>query len=436
MSSDTSEPVLLDKPDDESPPPSRPVPLTRQSTLTPKKCWVCLGTQDEDDPNNPPVWRSPCTCSLTGHEACYLDWIADVENPKKKPRGDTTIRCPQCKTEIKVARPSSRALDVVKALDRAFAKATLPGLAGVIIGMITTGAWAHGFQSMYFVFGPDEAARIFLQSNTIQLCLYPLIPLNLIAARTRYADPVLHTGTFALLYSQINQHGFQLDLTIWPPLPSTVFICLPTVRRIYNWSYEKLFGEFNKRMIQAVQPQATQPIDTEEANLQEIANQNAIAEAEEAEIVLELQVDIGDGEVEVQAEAVEAGNEGEANPEQGNNGNQAHVHQIGEIVDGLGFGSNLLGALAFPYVSAAMGYALNLALPKSWTSPLPGSFFRFGKRPGLLQSQWGRSVVGGAIFLVLKDALLLYSRWKQAQSHKQRRVVDYDKKTKRYLDGS
>lgn len=362
-----------------------------------------------------------------------LDWIADLENPKKKERRDNIIRCPQCKTEIKVARPTSYILNAVKALDRSLAVMTLPGLGLVFSGMILTGCWAHGFQSVYAVFGPAEAERIFFEATTSQTFFYALIPINLIAARTRYANSILSTGTFALLSTQINPHRFELDLTIWPPLPSTVFICLPTVRRLYNWLYDLSFADFNKRMIEAVQPQSTQTVDTEEANLAEIANQNALAEGDlDGEVILEVQLDIGGGDAADGEGAPEEGadGEGEINGQQNGNGNgNAHVHQIGEIVEGIGIGSTVLGALAFPYVATAMGHALSLALPASWMS----SANMLNGRPGLLRNQWGRSVVGGAIFVVLKDALLLYSRWKRAQSHKMRRIVDYDKRAKKYL---
>ena len=354
-----------------------------------------------------------------------LDWVADLENPKKVERGaDKVVKCPQCKHEIKIARPSSYVLDATRAIDRTLAKTTLPGLVLVLCGMVGTGCWAHGFQSVYAVFGPEEAERIFFEATRTQLFFYPLIPINLIASRTRFADALLSTGTFALLSTQINPHRFELDLTIWPPLPSTVFICLPAVRRMYNWAYNLALSDFNKRMIEAVQPQSTQNVDTEEANLANIANQNALAEGEmDGEVVLELQLEIGGGDGDGQADGAN-----EANNGQPNNGN-AQVHQIGELVEGIGLGSTVLGALAFPFVAAGAGQLLAMALPKAWMT----SANYMNGRPGLLRNQWGRSVVGGAIFVVLKDALLLYSRWKRAQTHKQRRIVDYDKKAKKYL---
>jgi hypothetical protein len=190
MSSDTSEPVLLENPsDDES---QRPSLLSRQSTLTPKKCWICICDTTEDDPKNPPTWRTPCACNLTAHESCLLDWVADLENPKKKDRPrDGKIHCPQCKTEIKITRPSSYVLDAVKAVDKALGMAVLPGLGFGLLGSLYAGFWVHGFQSVYIVFGPNHAIRIFDNANNHQRLAYGLIPLSLIMSRTSISEPIL-----------------------------------------------------------------------------------------------------------------------------------------------------------------------------------------------------------------------------------------------------
>jgi hypothetical protein len=88
----------------------------------------------------------------------------------------------------------------------------------------------------------------------------------------------------------------------------------------------------------------------------------------------------------------------------------------------------IIGALAFPAVAAGMGQLLSYALPSSWLS---NANYMNG-RPGLLRTKWGRSVVGGCLFVVLKDALILYCRWKLAQTHRLRRIMNYDKKTQKY----
>lgn len=429
MSSDTSEPVLLEKPNEEEPLEARPTPLKRQSTLTPKKCWICICDTTEDDPNNPPVWRSPCACNLTAHEACLLDWIADLQHPRKEPRDDDKIRCPQCKTEIKVVRPQSYVLNALAVVNAGVKILLLPGFGFVIGGMVSAGCWLHGFQSVYMVFGQRDAVRIFENATTGQRLFYSLIPINLIAARSPFANPVLTTGTFALLSTQINPRRLELDLTLWPPLPSTVFICLPALRRFYLWTYQQLVGDFERRLDESMRPVSTQQIDTEEGALADIENQNAAAAQEaEGEVLLEVELQIGGGEDggadQPEANAEEAGNP--APPQNNNAGAQAHVL---EIVEAFGLGSKMLGALAFPAVAAGMGHLLARVLPSSWLGPAN----TLNNRPGLLRNQWGRSVVGGAIFIVLKDSLMLYARWKRAQAHKLRRVVDYDKKAKKYL---
>jgi len=83
---------------------------------------------------------------------------------------------------------------------------------------------------------------------------------------------------------------------------------------------------------------------------------------------------------------------------------------------------SILGALAFPAVSAVMGEMLHFVLPKALTSYVPG---RYGKPTGLLQARWGRSLVGGCMFVVLKDAVMLYVRWRMARDHRMRKVLDY-----------
>lgn len=85
----------------------------------------------------------------------------------------------------------------------------------------------------------------------------------------------------------------------------------------------------------------------------------------------------------------------------------------------------ILGALIFPSIAAAVGEALKYALPKAWvTAPA------FGKPTGILQQRWGRSILGGCLFVGVKDAMMLYVRWKMAQNHRKRKVLDYDRSKK------
>ena len=80
-----------------------------------------------------------------------------------------------------------------------------------------------------------------------------------------------------------------------------------------------------------------------------------------------------------------------------------------------GLAERVLGALLFPSIAGASGELLRLCLPEKWT--------RDGAT--LLGRKWGRSVVGGCLFVVLKDAVMLYVRWKMAQQHRKRKVLDF-----------
>lgn len=384
----------------------------------------------EDDPNDPPVWRSPCQCSLTAHESCLLDWVADLENPKNgKRKASGQILCPQCKSEIKILRPKSYVVDTYRALDRALGKLVFPGLGLSILGSFGAGAWVHGFLSVLVVFGEEDATHIYEATfNHSGLPLtYALIPIELIFARTNYADFVLPVGSLILLATQINDK-FEIDMTVWPPLPSTVFACLPTIRSVYNWCYHKAFCDLNRKWLEEIQPSHAREEDAEEGLAG--TNQELVEDVEDGNVVLELQLNLN-----AEPEAMDGGPAEAAGPQNGQVQPQnGHVHQIlgdrgDQLVEGTSsVGQMVLGALVFPAVAAGMGTLLGYFLPPSW---LTNSNYMNG-RPGLLRTKWGRSVVGGCLFVVLKDALVLYCRWKLAKGHRQRRILDYDKSTKRY----
>ena len=50
--------------------------------VEPRRCWICLQDESEDITHTS-EWRSPCKCKLQAHEECLLEWIADLETPKR-----------------------------------------------------------------------------------------------------------------------------------------------------------------------------------------------------------------------------------------------------------------------------------------------------------------------------------------------------------------
>jgi hypothetical protein len=89
----------------------------------------------------------------------------------------------------------------------------------------------------------------------------------------------------------------------------------------------------------------------------------------------------------------------------------------------------IVSALILPGISFAMGEALRLVLPKTWTAtPAYGSWTRHVGRPGLLQQQWGRSLVGGCLYVVMKDMVRLYAKHRKVAAIDNRRVKNVDRR--------
>lgn len=114
-----------------------------------------------------------------------------------------------------------------------------------------------------------------------------------------------------------------------------------------------------------------------------------------------------------------------ANPQQNNWPNGLEFHQN---VSATLSADTIMGALFFPAVAAAMGELLHVSLPAKWVGR--GLGVRIGGRGGLLMEKWGRSLVGGCLFVVLKDVVTLYCKWKKARDFGKRRVLDWRGKRK------
>lgn len=112
---------------------------------------------------------------------------------------------------------------------------------------------------------------------------------------------------------------------------------------------------------------------------------------------------------------------------------QGHNHEVPQAPParrGLGsilssVSNSIVSALILPGVSFAMGELLRLALPKAWTT---SGLYR---RPGLLHQQWGRSLVGGCLYVVLKDAVRVYTKYRKVAAMENRKVKNVDRRRNR-----
>ncbi|EME88517.1 uncharacterized protein MYCFIDRAFT_201574 [Pseudocercospora fijiensis CIRAD86] len=483
-----------------------PAPYSPADDPSVKKCWICFSDETEDTPDTSP-WRDPCPCALVAHEECLLDWIADMEAPNKTDRRAgiaPRIECPQCKSEITLARPHDLIVEAVRGLERVGASFIVPASGSALFAALHTIGMSVGIHSVYAVFGAEDGFRILrpLFVNTIRppvetylgrpgeaseqilrvfldhavhWRLYlglPLITPLLVLSRTSIADSILPVLPIVFFASQAHSPDDALDFAQWPPSASFAFAVLPYVRSLYNAYYQRVWAEREKKWLREIQPRsqeqnegnegAEQPApeqpgqehvfeiqlegglwdqwdEEEERLVQEAADRNPPGnpvEQEQPDRLIQPQAepppDIQDNRPQVQqAQPQPAAANG---PQQQNRGNANVRPRL--TYSSSGIAQTVIGALLFPTISGLAGEALKLVLPRSWTAPPPQftqnvSGLTFRGKPastGFLQAKWARSLVGGCLFVVCKDALMLYVRWKMAQMHRRRRVVDVDRK--------
>jgi hypothetical protein len=506
---ETAEPVTEEP--REAPQASAPV---QEEDDEPRKCWICFNDETEDDETTS-EWRSPCTCSLVAHEQCLLDWIADMEAPNNRRRAGTRaakIQCPQCKSDIKIARPRSYIVDAVRVGERLTGTLFLPGFAILTGTALYSTLTLAGTHTIYQIFGTQDALQILaplykkpdmrITSPVLRMLSHlqqhwrldlglPLIPTVLLASRTTFADSVLPFLPLIFFVSS-GQPGDEMMQLQWPPSAAFSFAALPYLRGFYNAFYERVCLPREQQWLKEIQPRAGTD-DAADAEAQQghhdhdhdhvhdhdHDHDHEVIDEVEIEVDFDLFGGWNNGGAVDNAEdnlPVERGQAGPIDAPPMDDDEDADMPALIEVEApnaapapqiprqpaqprpqrvrrerGIAFSTTsladtILGALIFPSIAAAMGELLKHSLPASWVTPpssspnvswLGGWITTGGKagssgRPtGFLQTRWGRSLVGGCLAVGLKDAVLLYVRWKMAQNHRRRRILDHDPKDKK-----
>ena len=246
----------------------------------------------------------------------------------------------------------------------------------------------------------------------------------------------------------------------WPPSPALSFATVPYLRTAYVELYRYTFGDLEKKWEQAVQ---RKPREGETA--EQIAAAQARENREEGGgAIFELEIVHEEFEDEALQPQQQAPQAQEVNPAVGDaaggplpaqppvrpeNQNQPQPQNRnrngweiqGNVTSSANIASTVIGALFFPAISRLMGDLLALILPSRLVDPNFGSrtvstVGIFGRKvsvtttKGLLKEKWGRSLVGGCLFVVLKDAVVLYCKWKKAKDFGKRRVRDWEGRRK------
>lgn len=452
---------------------SSPSPYHQKVDDDTRKCWICFEDETEDTPQTS-RWISPCPCALTAHEACLLDWIADMERPSasRATPNQAQIRCPQCKSEIHLSRPRNQIVELVSVIERIKDKLLLP----TVLGGLGYGALLvfshHGAHSVRMIFGASDAETILaprLRPSPLEQAALrtfpniagplfrgwrglrmevglPLIPLSLIASRTTLADAILPVLPI-LFFATSPGSSESLTSGYWPPSAALTLVTLPYLRGIYDEYLERVWAPHERRWVKEIQPRQGEGAEAAQEEEQARDGDRVV------ELELGFEVEVIEEEVEVEAEQDgEQFQDGDApqrapplhappldaepapRPRQAE-APPAHRHDANIVISATKIADTVVGALLFPTICRVMGEALRLGLPLSWTGvPVRGGRWGqiFGSTPtGLLQTRWGRSIVGGCLFVVLKDAVRIYCRWRMAQAFRKRHVLDYDKKAGR-----
>ncbi|KAI1152356.1 hypothetical protein F4825DRAFT_461897 [Nemania diffusa] len=369
-----------------------------------RRCFVCL--VDEPEAALPTDWSTPCSCSLEGHQECLLAWVTDLEAQAKD------VKCPVCKSPILVTERYDPAIQLSAFLHNKFSRWSPRILLGFIASGALVGSSVYGLEAIAWFAGP-EAALAFLVNNNkdtplfpfirssrreqsvnlLHFSVLPLIAPALIINRMNVGDVI--TLPASLVYATLFNHS--TEFFTWPPSPERVMALYPALKSTYfhlhrtvSESLEKSWAARARNMSVEHGSQTTHdvvPPPPEPAPAMNILD-------------LEIDIQIGEADDDGVAQRNRAADAGSRSP--------------------INF---IAGALLWPGVCYGVGELMRRVLPYRFVNkPL------FGPSTGLLQEHWGRSFVGGCLFVVLKDVFFLYVKYKRMMNRPYRRIKNSDRR--------
>ncbi|XP_022179702.1 E3 ubiquitin-protein ligase MARCH5-like [Myzus persicae] len=217
-----------------------------QDTSEPKRCWVCFGTNDDDNESNSD-WVSPCKCrgsSRWVHQDCVQRWVEE----KQKENLSVKVHCPQCHTQyIIVYGEVNYFVRVLNNLDKLTNLVCTFLATGIVINSLYWSAVYYGATTLMQVMGNTEAVKMMVNINShfpLQLVL-PLIPLSLFLSnlvnwevtlllfvqRLTLQQPLLRTIMPSFLLEPVNSStsSVQLISDTHPKITICAALLLPTI---------------------------------------------------------------------------------------------------------------------------------------------------------------------------------------------------------------
>ncbi|KAI0804010.1 hypothetical protein GGR55DRAFT_682146 [Xylaria sp. FL0064] len=384
----------IDPPDDEPSSTSAgagPPPNTR-------RCFVCLVDEPED--SLPADWSTPCNCSLEGHQECLLAWVTDLEAQAKD------VACPVCKSPILVTERYDPAIQLSNFLNNKFSRWSPRILLGFIASGALVSSSVYGAKAISWFAGPDAApsfeiirpSRQDRAINLVHFSILPLIAPALVINRMNVGDIV--TLPASLVYATLFHHS--ADFFTWPPSPDRVMAVYPALKAAYFHIHRALSDSLERSW--AAQARAMNVEHGSQAT-HEIAPQPEPAPAMN---ILDLEIDIQIGEAD-----------DDGAPQNNGDAQRNRFADVGSRSP-INF---IAGALLWPGVCYGVGELMRHVLPSRFVTKPPS-----GPATGLLQERWGRSFIGGCLFVVLKDAFFLYVKYKKMMNRPYRRIKNSDRR--------
>ncbi|KAI8963293.1 hypothetical protein F5Y11DRAFT_319873 [Daldinia sp. FL1419] len=386
--------------------------------LNTRRCFICL--VDEPEATLPADWSTPCTCTLEGHHECLMTWVADLESQKKE------VKCPICKGQIIVTERWDLATYLSNYLDNTFSRWSPQILFGFVASGALVSSSIYGIKALDLFAGPEATMNFLFNTkdpvifgfirlplratdrsllppmNLMNFAILPFIAPGLVLNRTHFRDLGLFPTSilYATLIALIDHSD---EYFIWPPSPQRALAIYPAVRNTYFQLHSAVSRTLEKRWEAQARKMAS------DAGRQP----NTIPEPAEPAIergnLLDLEIDIvlgGDDEDEV------------AHVQQDNRNNRA--------TQGKQLENFLAGALLFPGVCYGMGEILRFVLPSRFVTRPASGFYT-----GLLQQRWGRSLVGGCLFVALKDVFYMWVKYRKIMNWSTRRIRNSDNPNRR-----
>ncbi|KAH8591617.1 hypothetical protein B0O99DRAFT_690428 [Bisporella sp. PMI_857] len=437
----------------------------------PDTCWICAQGDSDEDPEKSGGWRRPCQCSLVAHNDCLMEWIS-----RKPDRKD--IKCPACNMALLIDQPTNVVDFVVQFFEDICDTAIIGVAAGAVSGIVYSGCLVYGLNTIYTVFGAEEATNIlgfnddrFLiesaHSNTLNIHqiygrgLYhtiqlfsPFMPSSVLSiARGRKATvffglpliaPLLffganknlspRIGSFALPYALYHLLTPPQNRLQQPLSPAIAFAVLPSVRLAYRNIYAFAFSGLEKRWaltnsLSQADGEANPNPDNEVFGVQIVVEGDGDEEVVNAEIEVAVEEAANGEQAQDAAEVAEAVAEEVAQEIRNEIGAQVNVEppqaaapnrRAGQLELFLPF-SQMLVTLLLPAFSALVGDILKYSLP----SRLVSKGIAGASKRGILQERWGRTIIGGCIFVVLRDASVLFAKWNRYERFHRTRILNY-----------